>query len=315
MMTIPHFSELRKPILEKLSDGKVWKKSELTAPLAKHFSLSDEEITKEYESGNGIIFNDRISWTLSYLTLCELLDRPKRGYYVINSLGRQFLSKSNQEINEYIDKTMALRNKKIKSEPVLQITLSSKNSIEETPQELLYASYKTIRHEIYTEIIDTIISKTPKVFEKLVVDLLQKMGYGGAVENSGAVTQYSEDGGREVEITEDILGFGRIYIQAKRYKKDSTIGRPEIQRFVGSLMGRNADKGVFITTAQYSNDAIEYANTLPNAKVVLIDGMKLAEYVYQYDLGMQTEQTFSIKKLDTDFWDSLLNDDVQSSIT
>ena len=114
MMTIPHFSELRKPILEKLSDGKVWKKSELTAPLAKHFSLSDEEITKEYESGNGIIFNDRISWTLSYLTLCELLDRPKRGYYVINSLGRQFLSKSNQEINEYIDKTMALRNKKIK---------------------------------------------------------------------------------------------------------------------------------------------------------------------------------------------------------
>lgn len=315
-MTIPHFDDLRKPILILSSDGEIWKKSKFTDPLIKHFNLTDEEATKEYESGNGLIFVDRISWALSYFALTGILNRPKRGYYVISSLGKTFLDKTNEEINIFVKQKMVERQaEKLNNTELGQdVEKNNINQNANTPQEQLYASYETIRQETYEEILDTILTKTPMAFERLVVELLQKMGYGGAVEKAGRVTQYSKDGGIDGEIYEDVLGLGRIHIQAKRYQKSNTIGRPDIQSFAGALLGDNANKGVFITTSKFSADAIIYAQNLSNARIVLIDGQKLAEYIYKYGLGVQVEQTLSIKKLDTDYWDNI-PDDVSSTMT
>ncbi len=314
-MTIPHFDDLRKPILELASNGEVWKKSEFTEPLITHFKLTDEEASEEYESGNGLIFVDRISWALSYFALTGILDRPKRGYYVISPLGKSFLSQTNEEINIFVKQKMSERQAEKLSEPESHqnVQKNNMNQSVNTPQEQLYASYETIRQETYNEILDTILTKTPMAFERLVIELLQKMGYGGAVEKAGRVTQYVKDGGIDGEIYEDVLGLGRIHLQAKRYQKSNTIGRPDIQSFAGALLGDNANKGVFITTSKFSADAITYAQNLSNARIVLIDGQKLAEYIYKYGLGVQIEQTISIKKLDTDYWDNM-PDDVSSTM-
>ncbi len=315
-MTIPHFDDLRKPILMFSSNGEVWKKLEFTEPLIKHFNLTDEEASREYESGNGLILIDRISWTLSYFALTGMLDRPKRGHYVISSLGKSFLDKTNEEINVFVKQKMTERQAEKLNETELNESVKKEgiNQSTNTPQEQLYASYETIRQETYDEILDTILSKTPVAFERLVVELLQEMGYGGAVEKAGRVTPYTKDGGIDGEIYEDVLGLGRIHIQAKRYNRSSAIGRPDIQSFAGALLGDNANKGVFITTSRFSSDAIAYAQNLSNARIVLIDGQKLAEYIYKYGLGVQIEQTISIKKLDTDYWDNM-PDDVSSTMT
>ncbi len=309
-MAIPHFNDLRKPILTLLSDGNQWRKPDLIQPLISHFNLTDEEVNEEYESGNGSIFIDRISWALSYLALSNLLSRPRRGVYIINDLGRSFINKSDDEINGYVKQKMIERQAELIIKPPAdnrdRVDFSSSQN---TPQEQLYTSYETIRQGVYDEILDVILSKTPLAFEKLVVELLQKMGYGGAVDKAGRVTRHTKDGGIDGEIREDVLGLGRIHIQAKRYRRDAVIGRPDIQSFAGALLGSNANKGVYITTARYSAEAIEYAETIPSARIVLIDGQKLAEYIYQYGLGVQIEQTISIKKLDNDYWDNMPNDD------
>lgn len=175
-----------------------------------------------------------------------------------------------------------------------------------TPQEQLYDSYDNILLSAYEEILDTIISKSARDFEVLVVNLLEKMGYGGEVRDAGEVTQYSNDGGIDGVIKEDVLGLGRIHIQAKRYSRENTVGREEIQRFVGALAVAQSNKGIFITTSSYSKSAIKYASSLHGSTtLVLIDGQQLAKYIYDYSLGMQTEQVIEIKRLDSDYWDSM----------
>lgn len=309
-MAIPHFDDLRKPILDLLSDGNEWRKADLVQPLAKHFNLTDEEINQEYQSGNGSIFVDRISWALSYFALTDLLSRPKRGIYVINDFGKTFLNKSNAEINQYVKQKMAERQaENLSSKENDNEIIADFSNTQNTPQEQLYSSYKTIRQNIYDEILDTILSKTPMAFEKLVVELLQRMGYGGAIENSATITQYSRDNGIDGVIKEDILGFDKILIQAKRYQLTDTISQPDIQTFTGAILQANCNKGVFITTAKFSKNAIGAVQNLAHAKIVLIDGQKLAEYMYHYGLGVQVEQTLSIKKLDNDYWDNMPNDD------
>lgn len=300
-MSLPLNDELHRPILQLLLDGNLWQKKHLIEPLAQHFHLTEMDIAQEYDSGNGNIFADKISWVLSYHTLCGLLSRPKRGYYQISELGKQYAQKDEAEIITFVRQTMAARDKKDKDNNFSSSLKSTEP--EQNPRELLENSFHSIRQGVYDEILDTILTKSPYAFESLVMALLQKMGYGGKVENSGEVTKKSRDKGIDGVIREDVLGLGQIFIQAKRYARDKTVSRAEIQGFAGAM--NNTDKGVFITTARYSADALEYAKTRANQRIVLIDGQQLAEYIYRYDLGMQTEQTFSIKKLDSDFWDDI----------
>lgn len=305
-MAIPKHDEIRIPAMKLLLENDTMRLRDFVEPLSTYFKLSEEEVNEIYPSGNGHIFYDRISWALSYLNMGGLLDKPKRGIYKINQTGINLLN-TPEKINSYIEKQLELREPNMQKKKISDNPISVKESASElTPQERLYSSFANIRNSVYSDIIYTILIKTPASFEKLVVMLLQKMGYGGEIENSGLVTKYSNDGGIDGIVKQDVLGFGRIHIQAKRYKIDSCIGREEIQKFVGALAVAQSNKGVFITTSYYSKGAIDYVSSLNGSTtIVLIDGKQLAEYIYDYGLGMQVEQTIEIKKLDADFWDSM----------
>lgn len=308
-MTIPRYDEIQFPALKLLSNGEQWKSREFEEPLAKHFNLTEEEVNQMYDSGNGPVFFDRINWALSYLNMAGVVTKPKRGIYQINDDGLKIL-KTPEKFKQYIDKKIESREptkRKKHSEKVIEVG-ETKSDL--TPEESLYSSFQGIKKSVYREIIDTILSKTPREFEKLVVQLLQKMGYGGEIQNSGLVTQYVNDKGIDGIIKEDILGFGRINIQAKRYGLDNNVPREDIQKFVGALAVAQSDKGVFITTSDFTKGAYEYAESLNSStKIVLINGVKLAEYIYEYNLGVQAEKIIEIKKLDSDFWDSMQDDE------
>ncbi len=307
-MAIPRYDEIQLPALEFLSDNKVCKARELEEPLSKHFKLTDKELNQMYSSGNGPVFMDRIQWALSYLNMAGLVHKPKRGFYQINEAGKKMLQK-NIDIKAYVRKKVLARDQKKDKKAEVEIKATDTPS-DLTPEEVLFESFEGIKKSVYREILDTILSKTPREFEKLVVQLLQKMGYGGEVKNAGQVTQYSNDNGIDGIIKEDILGFGRINIQAKRYAMDNKVSREDIQKFVGALAVAQSDKGVFITTSDFTKAAYSYVESLSSStKIVLINGEQLAQYIYDYNLGMQTEKIIKIKKLDSDFWD-LLQDEL-----
>lgn len=305
-MELPRYDEIIVPALEHLNSKPEVRLRDFELPLASHFNLTQEQVEHEYESGNGRVFYDRICWAVSYLNMAGLVHKPKRGVYAINDLGKKQLKNSShiiQFIQEQILKREETRVKKPNTADE-----QSLNDEQRTPEESLYYAFDGIKNSIYREILDTILSKSPREFEKLVVSLLQKMGYGGEVQNSGIVTQQSNDKGIDGIIKEDVLGLGRIHIQAKRFGYDNTIGREEIQKFVGALAVAQSNKGVFITTSSFSKGAIEYVQNLNSSTtVVLIDGNQLAEHIYNYGLGMQTEKVIEIKTLDSDFWDRMLD--------
>lgn len=306
-MAIPKHDEIRLRALDLLTKYSILKLKDFIEPLAKEYNLTEEEVSAMYPSGNGHIFYDRVSWALSYLNMAGLVDKPKRGQYQINAKGREMLN-SPKELEVYIQKELEKREPSRKKK---EATTTDKLTIEEededsTPQEKLYSSFENIKKSVYTEILSTILSKTPIEFEKLVVQLLQKMGYGGEIKDSGMVTKASNDGGIDGIIKEDILGLGRIYLQAKRYSLENPIGRDDVQKFVGALAVAQSNKGVLITTSYFSKGAIAYVESLHGSNnIVLVDGEKLAEYIYDFGLGMQVEQTIKIKKLDADYWDSM----------
>lgn len=303
-MAIPKHDQIRVPALSLLAEHGQLKLREFEEPLAKHFGLSEDEVQEEYDSGNGKIFYDRISWALSYMNMAGLLSKPKRGLYEISSLGREKL-KSPESVNQFIATEFAKRQENKPEKSADKVSVDDENL---TPQEELYESAKKIRQARYQDLIDTILSKTPREFESLVVLLLQRMGYGGEIKQSGLVTSYTNDGGIDGIIKEDVLGFGRIHIQAKRYAQANSVGRQEIQSFVGALAVAQSNKGVFITTSSFSKGAVQYAEGLNgNTTLILIDGQKLAEYLYEYGVGVQIEHTVQIKKLDSEFWDSMEN--------
>jgi len=297
-MTIPKHNDIRFVVLTHLLDGEAKKLKELVKPLSLHFQLSDEEVEKMYDSGNGPVFLDRISWAMSFLNLAGYIDKPKRGVYQINDAGRLVLDRDDAQAFLYKAQT------KSKSKPVIAVDTTDIGNEDKTPLQLFSESFDEIKKSIYDEILETVLRKSPREFEHLVVSLLERMGYGGQVKNAGEVTQASNDGGIDGIIKEDLLGLGRIHIQAKRYNIGNTIGRDEIQKFVGALAVAQSNKGIFITTSSYSKGAQEYANNLNGTTaLVLIDGQQLAQYIYDFNLGMQVEKVIEIKKLDSEYWD------------
>lgn len=308
---IPQFEEIRLQALRELSSGAVMRTKELRDPLAKYFQLTEDEINAWYPSGNGNIFLDRISWALSYLFIAGLVEKPKRGDYKISLKGLEMLSNSTDEqITIYVkNAVLANSSKKIVKSKGCDPMANKSVSEEHTPQENLDNSYNNIKKSISSEILATIFSKKPYEFERLVVKLLQMMGYGGEVKNSGIVTKLTNDGGIDGIIKEDILGFNHISIQAKRYAEHNNVGRKEIQSFVGAVAGTSSKKGVFITTSDYTKEAIDYVESLNGSPtIILINGQLLTEYMYDCGLGLQTEKVLKVMKMDMDYWDSMDDD-------
>lgn len=308
---LPKYDDLFIEVLTYLNEQDVQPTKALERPIANRFNLTDADLAIEYPSGKGAVFLDRLNWCLSHLMNSGLAERPKRSHYQISPLGKEYLKKPG-DIKQFVKKTMAERSRKRRveegtPEPAIEETALIEN--DKTPQESLLSAYTSIRSTVCDQVLETILGKSPYEFEKLVIKLLGHMGYGGKTENSLLVTQKSNDGGIDGVIKEDVLGLGRIHLQAKRYRRDLGIGREDIQRFVGALAVAQSQKGVFITTSYFTKGALAYAQSLNGATtLVLIDGERLAQYLYDYGVGMQEEQTLVLKKMDTDFWDEMLDD-------
>jgi len=300
-MAIPDFQNIFLPLLKACADSREHSAQELLPLLAKQFGLTDSELEIKLPSGKQGIFVNRVAWAKSHLKQAGLLDNPRRGVSKITVRGMQVLSENPQPLNikylKQFPEYVLFNTSKPKDESKL-VESASANS--ETPDELIAGGYKQLREALAVELLDRIKTVSPSRFEELVVELLLKMGYGGTQEDAGRVVGKSGDGGIDGIINEDRLGLDVIYIQAKRWEAD--VGRPEIQKFVGALAGNKANKGVFITSSSFTKEAKGYASQV-NHRVILIDGPMLAELMMDYDLGVSTKEVYTVKRLDSDYFE------------
>ncbi|MCU0427963.1 MAG: restriction endonuclease [Candidatus Kapabacteria bacterium] len=305
-MAIPVLFEITLPLLQHLSDAKIHSVGDVIDSLSSHFALTQDECEQRLPSGTQGVFENRVRWARVDLKMAGLIDAPARGMLQITDRGKQVVQEAPQKIDRrflmQFPEYSTARKRSIPTESV-QIASGEKVGIEaiQSPDELFDRAYQEIRSSLKVTIKERILHLSPSRFERLVVELLVKMGYGGALPDAGSMTKLSGDEGIDGIIKEDKLGLDMIYLQAKRWK-DATVGRPEIQKFVGALAGQKAQKGVFITTSAFSKEAREYATNLQQ-KVVLIDGEQLAELMIEYNLGVSIAQTYHIKRVDNDYFD------------
>lgn len=305
-MALPRFNDMYLPILTLLHKCGELKTQSISLELKRYYNLSDEEYVEVSPKGNSIFYG-RVSWALSDLYRAGLLEKPRQAIYKLSVLGKNMLQ-SSEEIETFILQTVrSLQKRKYKSSPSIA---SSEQQKETSPLELLEQAYQEIKENVIQDILSTILQKKPSEFERLTLQLLKAMGYGGALKNAHTQTKLSNDGGIDGIIKEDVLGLGHIYLQVKRYSKENNVSRGEIQQFVGAISTAQSNKGIFITTSDFSPRAYDYASKLTDKSIVLINGSLLAEYIYEYGLGMQQKQVFEIKALDYDnFWNTYLDEE------
>lgn len=301
-MAIPDFQTLMQPLLEFAKDGESHTLAEARRHLASAFSLTQNELEELLPSGRQRRFDNRVAWAKVYLEQAGLLQSPKRGQFVITPEGKEFLPQSPQKITitvlDQFEKFRAFRDSSRSGKEVKE-TASTVQESEETPEELLEQSFQRIQEELAVSVLEQVKNCSPSFFENLVVELLLKMGYGRNRVEAGRAIGKSGDEGIDGIISEDRLGLEAIYIQAKRWA--GTVGRPEIQKFVGALHGKRARKGVFITTGTFSSDARDYVSHI-DPRVVLIDGVQLAEYMIELNLGVSVKAAYEVKRIDSDFF-------------
>lgn len=292
------------PLLKIVSDGKEYHNRELIELLAVQFNLTEDERKEMLASGTQPIFDNRVGWAKTYLKKAGLLDSPKRAIFVISDLGRKTLSEKPEAIDaNYLKKFDSFLDFQNLSRVGNDNDSTINKSIEEiTPEENLENSYQRLRISLAAELLNKVLELSPSFFERLVVELLVKMGYGGSIKDAGRAIGKSGDEGIDGTIYEDKLGLDIIYVQAKRWNLGNTVGRPEIQKFVGALAGQGAKKGVFITTSSFTREAKDYAPR-NDTKIVLIDGEQLSQLMIDYNIGCSIHQNYEIKKLDLDYFD------------
>lgn len=298
-MPVPDFQTLMLPVLQVTGDGQEHTIGETIEIIASHFGLTDMDRNELLPSGRQFKFDNRIHWAKTYLTKAGLLQTTGRGKFSITERGIQVLNVNPPHINiKFLDQFpefVAFRSKTTQTH--IQDVAPPENR--QTPDELLDETYQGLRNQLAQELIDQVMSCTPRFFEKLVVDLLVAMGYGGSRKDAGERIGQSGDGGIDGIIKEDRLGLDVVYIQAKRW--EGTVGRPIVQGFAGSLEGVRARKGVLITTSGFSKDAKDYVEKIEK-KIVLIDGDQLAQYMIDYGIGVTEMKTYIIKKADLDYF-------------
>ena len=301
-MAVPKYYEFYNAFLESVSDGEAHAYNECKEYVARKMKLSKSDMAQQTASGYALWVN-RLGWCTTYLKKAGLIASPARSTFQITAEGAKLLG-------EKLPITDALLVERYPSFAEFKSpkgrggqsgkTAPAKEESEETPQETFERVYHEINEKLSDEVLNAVLSMSPAFFERLVVQLMEAMGYGGYA-GAGFVTKASGDGGIDGVINEDRLGFNVIYIQAKRWAPDTVIGKPEIQKFVGALMGPpRIEKGLYITTAKFSKGAEEYARA---QHVILVDGEMLAELMIKFDLGVTTQNTYQIKKIDTDFFE------------
>jgi restriction system protein len=297
-MAVPKYYEFYGAFLKSLKDGQIHDYKSIKQSVIAEKGLSDNDLAERLPSGKQTVFDNRIGWARTYLKKAGLIESPARALFIITEEGKKALSDA-----DIIDDTYLTRYASFRTFVNRDDMQSSEinNSVDLSPEEQLEASFSEINASLADELMKEIMKLTPTDFEKLVVKLLLKMGYGEGIENAGNVTSQTNDGGIDGMIKEDKLGFSYIYIQAKQWATDRTVDRPEIHKFIGSLNERKATKGLFITTAKFSAGAKEAARNCMGSKVVLVDGLQLTKLMIQYNLGVAVETVYEVKRLTSDF--------------
>lgn len=304
-MPVPKYYQFFPSILDCLADGKEHNLKEVAEYCANKFNLSDEDKREALPSGQPTYLN-RVGWARTYLKKAGLIDRTSRSVYVITDLGEEAVKNGSSDVDlEYLRRFDSFNEfsnpKNTQSDNCVAI-----NKKEESPQEQLELSIREINSSLCDSLMSELLKMSPYDFENLIVRLLIKMGYGTLKQNEMAVTPKSGDEGIDGIVSADKFGFDSIYIQAKKWRSDSTVGRPEIQKFLGALAGQGATKGIFITTAHFSKEAIAFAEKQLHQKIVLVDGNQLTELMIEYNLGVSVVETYVVKRVDYDFFNDEL---------
>jgi len=299
---IPDFQSIMLPLLKITGDKKEHTIQEVRDLLAKYFNLTEEERSELLSKSKQQRFNNRVGWARTYLGKGGLLEYGKVGSFMITDRGLKVLQEKPSKIDvKYLKRFPELlkfikpskKGKKTKDKEI-ELLLEEK-----TPEDLLEIGYEKYQEKLLSDLLEKVKQCNPNFFERLVVELLVNMGYGGSFEDAGKAIGKSGDEGIDGIIKEDKLGLDAIYIQAKRWS--NPVSRPDIQKFAGALLGKKAKKGVFITTSMFSESAIEYARSIEN-KIILIDGEQLTKYMVDNGVGVSEINSYKIKKIDLDYF-------------
>ena len=302
-MAIPKFQDFLYPFLLQLKD-KDMSNREMKEKLINHFSLTEEDCLVKTKGGSAFQIDDRIGWVRQWLRRALFIEIPQKGIYRITDRGKDYLKMHSDlrqtdlmEYPEYAEYVGISQEKKVETKTKVEQT-----SEEFTPTEQLEAAMKKINDDLAADILQKAREMSPAKFEQLVLDLLLAMGYGGSNKDLAKVTPSSHDNGVDGIIPEDALGLDKIYIQAKRYKEGVSVHKPEIQQFIGALSEQKASKGVFVTTSVFTQGARESVSKA-TSKIVLIDGIALAKYMIEFNVGVSTKKTHEVKRIDTDYFE------------
>jgi len=305
-MAIPDYQTLMLPLLQLSADGALQNVRESSEKLAQQFGLEDDERVELLPSGSAFLFDSRVGWARTYLKQAGLLEAPRRGFFSITERGKSVLKDRPAKIDvaflEQFPEFKAFRSRKrdAAAQPSDPVQADFPEQSDQTPEDALANAYLKLRAELAADLLEQVKNNPPAFFERLVVDLLVRMGYGGSRQDAGRAIGRSGDGGIDGVISEDRLGLDVLYIQAKRW--DSTVGRPEIQKFAGALQGQRASKGIFITTSSFSKEAEEYAAVI-SSRIVLINGSRLADLMIDHNVGVASVGRYEIKRVDSDYFD------------
>lgn len=302
-MTVPPFNQFLDPLLRFMADGKDHNTEEMLAAITAHFEFTDTDKNERISSGEPKYIN-RTTWARAYLGKAKLLEPTgNRGWHRITSRGREALASGVPNIDRrFLDRYpefLAFAQGTLPS-PTADTQVTEPEVT--TPDEAMLDMHRRLRGELATQLLEAIKKCPPQFFEELVVDLLFQMGYGGSRAGAARAVGQSGDAGIDGVIDEDKLGLDAIYVQAKRWE-NGTVGRPEIQKFVGALSGQRAKKGIFITTSSFTNEAKEYASR-NDFKIVLVDGARLAELMMDHGVGVTDKATYKVQRIDSDYFES-----------
>ena len=306
-MPVPDYQGLMLPLLRFAGDKKdETSTSEAVEVLAKELSLTDEDLKEMLPSGIQSTFVNRVGWASTYMKKAGLLEATRWGYYRITSRGQELLKKQPKAINvkllkQYPEFLEFQQLKGTRSGEKVSSLSGAPDISTATPSEALETAYENLRDELADELLARLKKSSPSFFERAVVELLVKMGYGGSRADAGKAIGRSGDGGIDGIIKEDRLGLDVVYIQAKRWDNNS-VGRPDVMQFAGALQAQKANKGIFITTSRFTDDARSYVSQI-GSKIVLIDGEQLTSLMIEHDVGVSTVSMYPVKKIDTDYFD------------
>ncbi|MEI6084625.1 MAG: restriction endonuclease [Verrucomicrobiota bacterium] len=302
-MPIPDFQSIMLPLLQIAADGEDHRLRDAVEALANQFQLTSAERQQMQPNGSQLLFSNRVAWASTYLRQAGVLEAPRRGVFHITQRGREILAKSPDRIDSHFlmrfPEFVEFKQRGQVGEQNNQAEISVVRTEQGTPEDMLGSAYVRLRAELESQLLEEVKKCPPSFFESLVVDLLVRMGYGGSREDAGRAIGGTGDGGIDGIINEDRLGLDVIFIQAKRW--DANVGRPEIQRFAGALQGRRARKGIFITTSSFTSDAKEYAGMI-DTHIILIDGQRLANLMFEHSVGVSTIGRYELKRLDLDYF-------------